>query len=143
MAEPGAIWSDLVELAGISHQQPLHWRLLDGAHCRFAGSQRQWRIRLIPLGVDVHAPSGFELLLIADEALAGEPVDAVDAAGSPDTSPTRLVGTALTPVLRQPIARIIANAKPSARGSPGRCGTNTTNTLAPSPAPEYFARNAR
>lgn len=111
MAEPGVIWSDLVELAGISHQQPLHWRLLDGAHCRFAGSQRHWRIRLIPLGADVHAPSGFELLLIADEVLAAAAVDAGEAADSPDTSPTRLVGTALTPVLRQPIARIIANAE--------------------------------
>lgn len=107
----GTLWSDLVELADISHQQPLHWRLLDGATCRLAGSQRNWRIRLIPLGTDVLAPSGFELLLIADEALLTAPADAGEDAEAGETSPTRLVGTALTPVLRQPIARIIANAE--------------------------------
>lgn len=111
MAGAGVIWSDLVELAGIGHQQPLHWRLLDGATCQFAGSQRHWRIRLIPLGADVHAPSGFELLLIANEALTAAPDDFGEDEGVPEASPTRLVGTALTPVLRQPIARIIANAE--------------------------------
>lgn len=110
IAAPGTVWSDLVDLAEISHQQPLHWRLLDGAACRFAGSQRSWRIRLIPLGADVHAPAGFELLLIAEEPLIAERADDVDAAPQ-DASPIRLVGTALTPVLRQPIARIIANAE--------------------------------
>ena len=110
MAVPGIVWSDLVDLAEINHQQPLHWRLLDGAACRFAGSQRSWRIRLIPLGSDVHAPAGFELLLIPEEPLVAALTDAAGAA-PPDASPTRLVGTALTPVLRQPIARIIANAE--------------------------------
>lgn len=107
----GSVWSELVELTGISHHQPLHWRLLDGAACRIAGSQRNWRVRLIPLGSDMQNPAGFELLLIADEPLvvAGEPDGAKVEAG--ETSPTRLVGTALTPVLRQPVARIIANAE--------------------------------
>ena len=110
MSVPGKVWSDLVDLAGVSHHQPPHWRLLDGANCRFAGSQRNWRIRLIPIGTDVHAPSGFELLLIADEPLDAHS-SADEAAPSDTASPTRLVGTALTPVLRQPIARIIANAE--------------------------------
>ena len=56
VAAPGAVWSDLVELADITHQQPLHWRLLDGAMCSFAGSQRRWRVRLIPLGPDTRGP---------------------------------------------------------------------------------------
>lgn len=110
MAAPGEVWSELVELSAVSHHQPLHWRLLDGATCRFSGSQRTWRIRLIPLGSDVHAPSGFELLLIADEPLMTAPNPDEDDAGDM-ASPTRLVGTALTPVLRQPVARIIANAE--------------------------------
>lgn len=110
ISSPGTVWTDLVDLAGISHQQPLHWRLLDGASCQFAGSQRNWRIRLIPLGIDVHAPAGFELLLIADEPLTAQ-LERDDQAVLADASPTRLVGTALTPVLRQPIARIIANAE--------------------------------
>ena len=37
LARPGIDWTELVELTGITHHQPLHWRLLDGAACRFAG----------------------------------------------------------------------------------------------------------
>ncbi|MBU7579588.1 MAG: HAMP domain-containing histidine kinase [Porphyrobacter sp.] len=109
-AAPGHLWTELVELTDVSHHQPLHWRLLDGASCRFAGSARDWRVRLIPLGPDSQNPNGFELLLIAEQPLA-EPVPEDEAEGSPDASPARLVGTALTPVLRQPVARIIANAE--------------------------------
>ncbi len=111
LAAPGTLWSDLVELTGITHHQPLHWRLLDGANCRFAGSLRDWRVRLIPLGPDPQNPAGFELLLIAEQPLddgAGAAPARPDAAAA---SPARLVGTALTPVLRQPVARIIANAE--------------------------------
>ena len=114
LAAPGVLWSELVELTDITHHQPLHWRLLDGAACRFDGSSRSWRVRLIPLGADVQNPAGFELLLIADQPLAegmGGPDHGEAAEGSPETSPARLVGTALTPVLRQPVARIIANAE--------------------------------
>lgn len=111
LSAPGTVWSELVDLTGITHHQPLHWRLLDGAACRFAGSTRNWRARLIPLGTDPHNPQGFELLLIAEEPLTEEALSATDDADTPDTSPTRLVGTALTPVLRQPVARIIANAE--------------------------------
>lgn len=107
LARPGEVWSELVELTDIAHQQPLHWRLTDGATCRFAGSERNWRVRLIPLGSDAQNPAGFELLLIAEEPLAENAI----AQATPETSPARLVGTALTPVLRQPVARIIANAE--------------------------------
>ncbi len=110
MARPGQVWSDLVELGDVTHHQPLHWRLLDGAACRFAGSARHWRVRLIPLGPDSQSPTGFELLLIADEPLAvGAADDAADS--SAQATPTRLIGSALAPVLRQPVARIIANAE--------------------------------
>lgn len=107
---PGTTWSTLVELTGVSHHQPLHWRLLDGATCRFAGSARNWRVRLIPLGPDAQNPAGFELLLIAEEPLGETVADQADSA-APEALPSRLVGTALTPVLRQPVARIIANAE--------------------------------
>jgi signal transduction histidine kinase len=110
LASPGTVWSELVELTGIAHHQPLHWRLLDGATCRFAGSLRAWRVRLIPLGPDAQNPAGFELLLIAEEPLADQPETGVPAEPA-EASPTRLVGTTLTPVLRQPVARIIANAE--------------------------------
>ncbi|MFN3863064.1 MAG: sensor histidine kinase [Erythrobacter sp.] len=110
MARPGQVWSDLVELADVSHHQPLHWRLLDGAACRFAGSARHWRVRLIPLGPDSQSPTGFELLLIADEPLAGGAADDADGKAA-EATPTRLIGSAIAPVLRQPVARIIANAE--------------------------------
>ncbi|WP_379921292.1 sensor histidine kinase [Erythrobacter sp. R86502] len=108
---PGKVWTELVELKGIAHHQPLHWRLLDGASCRFAGSPRNWRVRLIPIGSDVQNPVGFEVLLIAEEPLAPTPREPSLDERHNGTSPTRLVGTALTPVLRQPVARIIANAE--------------------------------
>lgn len=111
---PSGLWSDLVELRGLVHQQPLHWRLLDGAQCRVPGSQRHWRVRLIPLGPNAHAPAGFELLLIADEPigpLAAEPVARAENEEGAEKPASRLIGSALTPVLRQPISRIIANAE--------------------------------
>lgn len=113
LASLGGDWTTLVELVGITHHQPLHWRLLDGAHCRFAGSQRNWRVRMIPMGPDALEPQGFELLLVAEEPLApmAAPSPADEDEDAPEQSPTRLVGTALTPVLRQPVARIIANAE--------------------------------
>lgn len=111
LAAPNAVWSTLVELTGITHHQPLHWRLLDGATCRLAGSQRTWRVRLIPIGPDAQSPAGFELLLMAEELLPSAPENDPIEDEAPEASPTRLVGTALTPVLRQPVARIIANAE--------------------------------
>jgi signal transduction histidine kinase len=59
----------------------------------------------------VHHPAGFELLLIAEQPLSPSPSVPTEASQPDETSPTRLVGTALVPVLRQPISRIIANAE--------------------------------
>ncbi len=111
LAAPGRAWTDLVKLTDLAHQQPLHWRLLDGASCRIAGSARAWRARLIPLGSDAQNPQGFELLLIAEEPLGETPEPEPAPGERPETSPSRLFGTALTPVLRQPVQRIIANAE--------------------------------
>ncbi len=107
-AAPSKAWTEYVELRGVAHQQPLHWRLLDGANCTIPGSARDWRVRLIPLGPASGAPRGFELLMVADEPLGV--LDATDDAEE-ETAHSRLIGSALTPVLRQPIARIIANAE--------------------------------
>lgn len=107
-ASPSKVWTEYLELQGVSHQQPLHWRLLDGTMCTIPGSERHWRVRLIPIGPASGAPRGFELLLVADEPLA-MPADEPDAPEESEHS--RLIGSALTPVLRQPIARIIANAE--------------------------------
>lgn len=53
-------------------------------------------------------PRGFELLLVADEPLVAGVAPPVE---TEEPAHSRLIGSALTPVLRQPIARIIANAE--------------------------------
>ncbi|MEO1219963.1 MAG: HAMP domain-containing sensor histidine kinase [Pseudomonadota bacterium] len=107
---PGKLWSEYIALEGIAHEQPLHWRLLDGALATIPGSERSWRVRLLPRGPANASPVGFELLLIAVEPLASAPAQVVpEEEWEPEHS--RLIGSALTPVLRQPIARIIANAE--------------------------------
>ncbi len=109
---PGRVWSDLIELQDITHRQPLHWRLLDGARCLVPGSQRAWRARLLPI-TDHGAkrePLGFELLLIADEPIVQRIALPPDGGACLD-EPSRLFGRTLTPALRQPLARIIANSE--------------------------------
>ncbi len=104
----GRPWTDFVELDPNSHRQPLHWRLLDGAKCRIEGSEREWTASLLPLGQPDPGSNGFELYLVADRALA-------EAADKHETAPVKRkvqpIGRELSPVLRQPIARIIANAE--------------------------------
>jgi signal transduction histidine kinase len=60
------------------------------------------------VGQSSGAPRGFEWLLVADEPLPDRDPAAEEEAARIHS---RLVGGALTPVLRQPIARIIANAE--------------------------------
>lgn len=104
----GRPWTDFVELPGAVHEQPMHWRLLDGLAVRVPESQREWMVTLVPLGSPEPGQSGFELYLASDAVLptAEAPLDG--AAGPPAT---HLIGRNLAPVLRQPIARIIANAE--------------------------------
>ena len=101
----GKPWTDFVELAGNSHAQPLHWRLLDGARCTVPGSSRDWTAHLEPLGQPVPGNAGFVLYLTADQPLADAGADAAPMVEGPS------FGRDLTPVLRQPINRIIANAE--------------------------------
>lgn len=109
----GRPWTDFVTIPGNSYRQPLHWRLLDGVTVTLAGSRRNWRATLIPAGLSLASvarmgePSGFDLCLTSDEPVAG-------AAAIEETSaPTRhaIMSNDLAPVLRQPIARIIAHAE--------------------------------
>ncbi|HKX78807.1 MAG TPA: HAMP domain-containing sensor histidine kinase [Novosphingobium sp.] len=105
----GLPWTDFVEIADSSHRQPLHWRLLDGAHVLVPGSDRHWRAHLLASQAYGASPTGFELLLCADEPLVAK------AAFPPDRSPPEsdrtMIGQEIAPVLKQPIARIIANAE--------------------------------
>tara|TARA_R100001129_G_scaffold61852_2_gene42079 strand:- start:4907 stop:6289 length:1383 start_codon:yes stop_codon:yes gene_type:complete len=102
----GQPWTDFVNIAGSQHAQPLHWRLLDQSRVSIDGSPRQWTARLIPLGEPTPGSQGFELYLIANRAW-------VTRAQRRDrrTEDGASIGRDLTPILRQPIARIVANAE--------------------------------
>lgn len=105
----GRPWTDFVELPGAVHEQPTHWRLLDGASVRVTDSSREWTATLVPLGAPEPGQSGFELYLVSDGPLSV-------AAAPPQAEPAKPlarhpIGRDLSPVLRQPIARIIANAE--------------------------------
>lgn len=104
----GRRWTDLVEVEGNGdHRQPFHWRLLDGARVSVAGSLRNWKAVLLPLGRPEPGQAGFDLLLVADEP----PADETEAPERPRTRFNAAIGREIAPVLRQPIARIIANAE--------------------------------
>jgi signal transduction histidine kinase len=109
--EPGRPWTEFVTVAGLEQRQPVHWRLLDGARVTVEGSQREWRAVLHPRQIMGASPAdGFELLLVSDEPLppdlVPEPQDTAAAARR-----NHVIGQEIAPALRQPIARIIANAE--------------------------------
>ena len=106
-ARPGKRWTDHVTLPGIAHAQPFHWRLLDQARCEVAGSPRQWTARLIPVGTPQPGSDGFELYLVADRAW----VRRSERRRGQNAEVQARMGRDLSPVLRQPISRIIANAE--------------------------------
>ena len=99
----GRPWTDFVSLAGDTHEQPMHWQLLDGSICRIEGSTREWTAFLEPLGQRNPGSGGFVLHLSASAPLAPR--------GSAGQLRTPSLGRDLTPVLRQPVNRIIANAE--------------------------------
>ncbi len=105
----GTLWTEFVELEGVEHQQPLHWRLLDGARARVERSGRHFTTRLLPLGRTDPGSEGFELLLIADEPLPA--MDDIQHIPAATPEPKDGLSGELGPVLRQPISRIIANAE--------------------------------
>jgi signal transduction histidine kinase len=110
----GRDWTQFVEIEGNAHRQPMHWRLLDGASLRVAGSQRAWRASLFPRSVPGSAPDGFDLCLTSDEPLPEpdpEPVTGASIELGDAQANRRLIGRDVAPALRLPIARIIANAE--------------------------------
>jgi signal transduction histidine kinase len=104
----GRRWTDLIEVEGDGeHRQPLHWRLLDGARVAIPGSPRHWKAVILPLGQPEPGQAGFDLLFVADEP----PPAMAEAPSEPRTRFNAAMGREIAPVLRQPIARIIANAE--------------------------------
>ncbi len=109
----GKPWTDFVSIEGDAHRQPMHWRLLDGANLSVSGSDRRWRACLLPQESPGNDPSGFELLLSAQEPLPQAEAASEPPGGQADPARVQpgLVGRDIAPVLRQPITRIIANAE--------------------------------
>jgi two-component sensor histidine kinase len=104
----GRLWTDLVRIEGDGdHRPPVHWRLLDGARLTVPGSARQWKAVLLPLGRPEPGKAGFDLLFVADQPPASEARAAPASGGAFNAA----IGREIAPVLRQPIARIIANAE--------------------------------
>ena len=110
-ANPGKPWTDFVAIDGDSHRQPMHWRLLDGVGLHLPGSARHWRAALVPQERPGQEPGGFELLLTADTPLPAAQAALPAQERSAVVTGQGLVSRDLAPVLRQPIARIIANAE--------------------------------
>lgn len=107
----GRPWTDFVTIEGLGHRQPMHWRLLDGAAVTVPGSERNWHAVLIPQAIYGSDPAGFELLLIAGQPLPARPRQTQLADDRQSGARQQLIGKDIAPVLRQPIARIIANAE--------------------------------
>jgi Histidine kinase-, DNA gyrase B-, and HSP90-like ATPase/His Kinase A (phospho-acceptor) domain len=107
----GQPWTNFVSIEGAAHKQPMHWRLLDGAKIRLSGSERQWRASLLPQQVPGQDPHGYELCLTADMPLPPAAPRALPGSVVLPSNEPGLVGRDIAPVLRQPIARIIANAE--------------------------------
>lgn len=105
----GKPWTDFVAVARNGHAQPMHWRLLDGSDISVPGSARAWRAHLFPQDVPGGEPAGFELCLTSDQPILVAPSLTSETDLISDT--TGLGGRDIAPILRQPIARIIANAE--------------------------------
>ncbi len=105
----GQPWTDFVEVEGMHHHQPLHWRLLDGAKVKLEGSARSWTASFVPLGGPEAGSAGFELYLIANEPPPSRHMEA-QAESVAQAFGDASVGREIAPVLRHPISRIIANA---------------------------------
>lgn len=103
---PGRPWTDYVSLTASLHDQPVHWRLLDGASVEIEDSARRWTAWIEPLGMPEPGSGGFVLTLMSDELPA---VLASEDEASGHALPS--LGEDLAPVLRQPINRVIAHAE--------------------------------
>ena len=107
----GRSWTDFVSIAGVTHRQPMHWRLIDGAEVSVEGLAARWQARLVPAPGDGTA-GGFDLYLVP-VTIAAVPAGDTPGGATP-TVPDALdgvLGRDLAPALRQPINRIIANAE--------------------------------
>ena len=95
---PGTLWTDAIpELA-----HDADWRMLDGTVVTIEGSDRRWSVIVEPLT----GTAGFAISLASDQIPPSE-----SALSGTAKSSIPALGSDLSPILRQPINRIIANAE--------------------------------
>ncbi len=104
----GRSWIDFVTLPGLDHEQKLHWRILDGAACEIDGIARSFAVRLVPIGGRGAEPESFELHLVSDQLAFGGPSPGHEAS---DEAEPVAIGLRLAPALRQPVERILGDAR--------------------------------
>ncbi|MDP9056515.1 MAG: HAMP domain-containing histidine kinase [Pseudomonadota bacterium] len=112
----GRPWTDFVTISGEYRGPAMDFGPLDGATVEISGSPRKWRAKLVPLvgpGSELASPAaemaGFDLYFLAETPFAVDGGRPGDLPSLVDTD--RVFGRGLAPALRQPIARIIANAE--------------------------------
>ncbi|NTZ41612.1 HAMP domain-containing histidine kinase [Altererythrobacter sp. SALINAS58] len=105
----GQRWTDMVELRELPDRDDIHWRLLDGARLMAPGMEAGLQARLIPAGEKDRGSAGFELYFLPDEQAEVN----LRRARSENSTPSlgKALGRELSPVLRRPVPRIIANAE--------------------------------
>ena len=102
-SQPLRLLTDVLSSEEVDFTEHTHWRLLDGTTVSIPGSPRVWTLNLDPLGPQA---SGFVASLTAQSALPEEAYAENQQGGD-----IPLVSRELTPALRQPVTRIIANAE--------------------------------
>ena len=103
--EPGKTWTDAIAVAGGAAGHAFHWRLLDDAEFTVPGSDRTWKAHIRPLGTNEPGSAGFVVDMTSRDA------PPVDIEASETTAALPALGRDLSPILRQPINRIVANAE--------------------------------
>lgn len=106
-AAPTRPWTDFVTIPGSLHDQPLHWRLLDGSPCEVPGSDRPWTAWIEPLGSPNPGSNGFVLTLVSDVPLP----ETKPGERSEDETSIPALTHELAAALRQPLNRIVASAE--------------------------------
>lgn len=103
----GEHWTQFVTIEDYEALRKADWLLTNGISCNVAGSNRSWQAHLEPLERVNDSPSGFLLYLTSDQSPEIHPEETVDT----KAAALHLIANDLSPVLRQPITRIIANAE--------------------------------
>lgn len=101
----GSHWAETLELKGHSSAPKMHWRLLDRAEVEVENAVNQWTVHLLPITSFGDRHTGFELYLVEQEQGV-----AVASGDDKVTYEQPWMGREIAPILRQPVARIIANA---------------------------------